>query len=1002
MPSQTFNAQSGWQKFNVPKGVDRVTVDMRGGGSGTTPAGRVQGQIKVKPTDVLYLLVGDAGNAASGRQGGPGAHGGGGPGGDGSGGRNGGAGGGGASVIRLNSRDGTIKAVAGGAGGKSGDNGNGGKGGGSTGEHGYLGTAGDGKAGNATGGSRDQAGHGGTSTGGKGLGGSDGADTRLGRGGRGGQLTTADTHGGGGGGGGYRPGGGGAAALIGTTPGGGGGGGSNFTGGLFTGIITSQGGGGTGNGSIQITWNSPPPANQPPTAPSDVKVNGKAESKGMSTKSTGRVKVSAVVRDQDSTTVQPAHDGDPATQRRDKARMLVRYSSAKAFTHAATVRSPLVDYGKRAEVTLTGLEQETHYYLRVYSQDRQGKLSASYNAVDFWTNRRPAEPTLISPSDNTVVLDTDTITFDWTHVDPDSGDSQSAFRLRWRRAAVGSEAPGDWKQVERATSTSSYDVGPGTFKSGVYYEWTVQTRDEQKVWGPWATARSFFSLGSVSPPLLLGPRKAASVDISTPVVFSWKFRDPTPGETQVRADLRYRVVGTNDWVTLIGDTTVPGSSGTWTLPVDTFMAKQHYEWQVRTVHTAGSAISDWSDSETFWTYAGITAFTATAAVINEAPGILGCGHNRAYLYDRGGQVLRGEITPLVTINWNRTRDEMANCTFTTNGFGADCGRLLSTVHTWIHEIVVFRDGVRVWEGPITNIKDSVAGFTIEAKDVMGYPYRRIMRQGYNDSFHIVQGVEEGLLTVVERATLILADALARNDPNVLPHLTPLNFPDDARESRVVPDYGKTAYEEIDDMAANSGLDYSVIGRRIILNDTHRAIGRLPELRVEHFSEPPVISEYGMLLADYYAVTNNAGLWGAVEHDGSPYGGVELLVSSFSEVGAGEGETLTAAKAEAVRKVLVEQARRGISSRYPAPYIVRVPDNTQLLPETPVAINQLVPGVWIPLRAKGTVVEISQWQKLDAVSVTETAGSEEVRVTMSPAPNRGQDPDAEGSDVAEEA
>jgi hypothetical protein len=122
------------------------------------------------------------------------------------------------------------------------------------------------------------------------------------------------------------------------------------------------------------------------------------------------------------------------------------------------------------------------------------------------------------------------------------------------------------------------------------------------------------------------------------------------------------------------------------------------------------------------------------------------------------------------------------------------------------------------------------------------------------------------------------------------------------------------------------------------------------------------------------------------------------VSSFGEDAAGSTEVLTAAQQQAAVEVLTEQANRGIASRYPAPYIVRVPDNSQLMPDVPVGINQLVPGVWIPLRAQGTAVEIAQWQKLDQVQVTQDDSGEQVKVTMSPAPNAGQDPDAEGDDT----
>jgi hypothetical protein len=73
----------------------------------------------------------------------------------------------------------------------------------------------------------------------------------------------------------------------------------------------------------------------------------------------------------------------------------------------------------------------------------------------------------------------------------------------------------------------------------------------------------------------------------------------------------------------------------------------------------------------------------------------------------------------------------------------------------------------------------------------------------------------------------------------------------------------------------------------------------------------------------------------------------------------------------------------------------VPDGSTLTPETEVDINHLIPGVWVPLRAQGTLREIAQWQKLDVVNVTESADeAEKVSVTFSPAPNGGQDPDAD--------
>jgi hypothetical protein len=992
MPNKTFNSQGGWQRWDVPDGVTRVTVDLKGAGTGGTAGGRVSGTLKVGKGDSLWLLVGAQGKAADGRQGGAAAAGGGGRGGDGSSGHNGGRGGGGAAAIRLNSSDGSIRAVAGGAGGKSGDGGDGGHGGDKTGGAGHAGSTGSGSIGNATGGTQIQPGAGGTSSAGKNFSGDDAESGNLGRGGAGGQHTADTTHGGGGGGGGYRAGGGGCAAVIGQTPGGGGGGGSNFTGGLIT-SSSSAGGGNTGDAVITLTWTTPPPANQPPGVPSDVKVNKKAESPNMTTRSTGTVTISAIVRDSDSHTVDPDHVGGAATQAHQKSRLVVRYSDHKSMSGARTVKSALTENDKRAEVKITGLAKNTLYFARLYAEDNSGLRSKNYNGVTFWTNRPPSEPVLQGPSENTTLSVLDATTFNWAFKDPDDNDVASAFKIRWRKARTPIAPAGPWTvKTFDHTPFDNYVADPGTFKAGVYYEWSVRTRDAQRDWGPWALARSFYVTGPTIPPTLLSPIRDEAVEVSGTVTVKWKYRDFSEGTTQVKADLRYRVVGAAEWVLLIGDVSTPGSDMFWELPTNIFAPGYRYEWQIRTTSSGSVSPSDWSESDTFMAYASqVPSLPIDFVDIGQ---VLGSGVNRVYIYDRGGIVRRGEVTPAKQVMWSRVRDDLGALSVTTNGFDSLAADLFRATHTWTHELVVFRDGVRVAEGPITKITDTPTGFTIDAYDVMGYVYRRIMRQGYNDTYKVVNNVPEGLRSVVQRAGIIIANALAPNDPNVLPYLTMLSYPDDAQEARTAPDYSKTAFAEIDDMAANAGLDFSVIGRRIILNDTHRPVGRGIELRTENFTAPPVIAEYGLSLADYYAATDNNGLWGAAQHEGSPYGGVEILATGFTDA-TEQAKTLTREQRDRITKSLTEQAQRGIASRYPAPYQVRVPDNTQLLPDTPIDINSLVPGVWHPLRAQGTVIEISQWQKLDSVTVTQDASGEKVAVVFSPAPNRGEDPDADG-------
>jgi len=513
---------------------------------------------------------------------------------------------------------------------------------------------------------------------------------------------------------------------------------------------------------------------------------------------------------------------------------------------------------------------------------------------------------------------------------------------------------------------------------------------------PQSGSRYFTIIGPTSAPVPLDPINDEANIVSEPIEFSWRFRDPVEGTTQKSAKLRYRNVFDDEWIEIdLGD---DYTEQTYTLPANVLESSTHYEWQVQSTNDRGE-VSDWSVSALFW---GIVAPGSGLVDPTEGDplGALGCGTHRVFIYDRGGIVRRGEIGRLDRVIWERRRDDIGEASVVVSNWDEDCGDLLANTHTWQHEMVIFRtneQGImeRVWEGPIVRLTYRTDTVEIHAKDVMAYVYRRVMRQGYNDAYRIVNNVQIGLKTVIYRAAKIITNALAYDDPNLIPYLTLFEFDDDARQSRVVEAFSRTAWEEVDDLAATAGLDYTAVGRRIILNDTHRQIGLLPEMRDGDFSDDPIVSEYGMQLANFFAVTNNSGVYGYVDRfvDGQPqfYGYIEQLASAYGEAdGAAQTEVLTPEALAALQATLTEQAERNISGRYPAPVVVRVPDQTTLNPDVPVGINQLVPGVWVPVRSVGTLREIAQMQKLDVVRMTEEKGQETITITLSPAPNPRDD------------
>lgn len=241
------------------------------------------------------------------------------------------------------------------------------------------------------------------------------------------------------------------------------------------------------------------------------------------------------------------------------------------------------------------------------------------------------------------------------------------------------------------------------------------------------------------------------------------------------------------------------------------VSRNQYEWQVKATDTDVET-SSYSTPARFWVVPA-----GDSGSVRPVPGetidgaTLGCGTHRVQVFRRGGTRYVGEITNLSHVDWGRVRDDISTAQIKVSGWDVDCGNLLSKLQTWAYEVVIWRDNGysedRVWEGPITLLTYEQDMVTIDAKDVMNYAYRRIIKQTMNDI-----GSGNGT-TVVDRARRVIQNVFAPDDPNILAYLQVLARDDDAMQYRTLPAYSRTAFEEVDDMAANAGLDYTCVGDR---------------------------------------------------------------------------------------------------------------------------------------------------------------------------------------------
>lgn len=361
---------------------------------------------------------------------------------------------------------------------------------------------------------------------------------------------------------------------------------------------------------------------------------------------------------------------------------------------------------------------------------------------------------------------------------------------------------------------------------------------------------------------------------------------------------------------------------------------------------------------------------------------LSCSKHTAYLYDRGGRRKLAALDDLSRVKWERRRDDPSTATVYVGSPGIECQKALGLAEAGRVELVIFRGTERVWEGPITRISYRGNSVEIEARDVMVYVVRTIMRGEYDNRY-------PNTSTVLARVDRILTAELARKealDPpiNVLQYIEYIyateGEAEDARTTARTLPYEMTVFEHIDSYAARGGIDYTVVGRRILFFDVHQRIGQTPMVTADDFLGDPIITQYGMELATYVAHTDGKGHWGDAGGVDPYYGEWEMLHQAYDEDAQGANPADPPSVAE-----LESQAARTYRQGSKPPLVVRIPDNTSLNPNGVLTIADLVPGVWIPLSASLPGRTVSQMQKLDSMTVEETADKgEEIKVTLSPA------------------
>lgn len=337
--------------------------------------------------------------------------------------------------------------------------------------------------------------------------------------------------------------------------------------------------------------------------------------------------------------------------------------------------------------------------------------------------------------------------------------------------------------------------------------------------------------------------------------------------------------------------------------------------------------------------------------------VLGLGQNyTAVVTPKDGFGNIGFLEPS-SIKWARKLNDSSSAQVTIDlaGGSAACCELAGSLRTWGHQIRLSRDETLVWEGPITHLDYGRDELVIDARDVSAWLARRVVKT-------ILDFRGGADLSVIARA--LIEHGLERDDPNVLAYLQVelSNITGERYYDTVEPKY---ILDELNELA-RTGVDYTVIGRRIAVFP-ELSTNTLTTLRQDDFLNELRVTEDGMAAATY-AQVRGSGVTGQYGGESDFYGLLERTAQEDNIL----DETTATLRAQAI-----------VEAGSPVPLYITTAGQSRLACTAPVDINQLVPGVLVPLVLDvGEVCRaVSTTMRLVGVDVSVSATEENVSVDL---------------------
>lgn len=378
---------------------------------------------------------------------------------------------------------------------------------------------------------------------------------------------------------------------------------------------------------------------------------------------------------------------------------------------------------------------------------------------------------------------------------------------------------------------------------------------------------------------------------------------------------------------------------------------------------------------------------------------MSCELHSVYVTDRGGAQRLFTLNDIESVRYTRTLDDISVGEVVISGEACrEQAELLGQVEPRRHELVIYRGDDRVWEGPIVSAEWGNDYVRFSARDVLEYLDARPITQywpGPENGGPELMGDRIEQIIRYEMAWTYIAPGLSPQfvrpwdsggygsiTPaiDVLAHL-------EVRPGTVITrtetyPFEMTVYEHLSTLA-RGGLDYTTIGRKILIWDSRETIGQTRTMTTKDFAGNLKVYGSGQDLVGVQHVvasrdtddgelppTSTANV-GSALRDTSYYG-------PWAKIHSREEEDTAVS-----REALNTQALRLSAGRIPLPTEIVVDGGARILLDDTLTIHSLVAGVDVPIVAVLAGRTMNQVQRFRHIGISETSSGEEITASLNP-------------------